>query len=737
MTVRRERKLVCHFLTAVLAGAWCFQLSAECRAQEAAPADERPAAEQPESRPAEPSPDPAESLSPSQQLLRDLGMDLDLLADLEDGKELSMAERKCFFEMLLATSRAEPGQLVREAEKLPPQEVPESQPPGQKGFPLAALFSEPEAHRGHLVVVSGAAHRLTKVAVYDKDVQERLGKGYYYQVFVTTDDSQGNPLVFCVCELPEELPKLPSPASPQPIRIAGFFMKTWAYPADDPGGGVEDAGDGVSPTRVAPLLFARRLEWLPGQSPPPPEPPVVETPEEPDNGPPGGGLTARQWLRTLEIDGIHYLADGRPIRDEEATFDESETLLSVLYHVNRRPPMRVDQWADDELNLAEIEANPPAHRGEFYWLRGRLTRIEVRRPVDVMAQRLELDQYYRCTILLDDGRPIVVYAWTVPEVWQAGGDFEGRVGAKGLFLKLGAPGGQPPREVPIFVASRIAWYPQTLLGELGMDVGLFDDVLDRRDLLEEDHECFYQLLSAVGRAEPGRLLREASQRFRDAPKDLKRPDGRGFSVVPLFNDAQQQRGRLVALTGMARSVVKIRVDDEDIRARFGIDHYYNVFLTTDDSQTNPLVFCIRELPEGMPLVSDPGSAERVEVAGFFLKTWSYPVETEDEKTGETVYRGQLAPLLIGRDMVWLKDTSSQTNVMAGAIAGGLFVLAMLGVWIALWQYGRGDRAFRERTIAKTLSGDSGISLSEVGFNADGTPDFSRLEAADREKDGQP
>jgi len=727
---------VCHCLRNLLALAACLGLAAVSRAQEAAPADEPPPADETVSRPKGTPDEPAAPISPSQQLLRDLGMDLDLLADLEDGKELSFSERRCFFEMLIAASRAKPGQLARQAEQLLRQNVPENEPLDGKGTPVAPLLNEPEAHRGRLVIVSGEAHRLTKVAVYDKDVRERLGRDYYFNVFLTTDDSQGKPLVFCVCELPEIIPKLPSPQAPQRVRIAGFFMKTWAYPAQVPEEAAESPGESVPRRRVAPLLFARELEWLPDESPPP-EPNVVETPVEPD-GPDGRqrakGLTARQWLNTLEIEGIEYLTDGQPIRDEQAMFDETETLLAVLYHVNRRPLMRIDQWAGDELDRDAIEGDPAANRGEFFSLSGRLTRIEVRRPVDVMASRLELEQYYRCTIMLDDGRPVVVFAWTVPKAWQAGGEFDERVGAKGLFLKLGVPEEETGRVVPIFVASRIAWYPHTLLGDLGMDVGLLDEALDRKDLLEKDRECFYQLLWAAGRTQPGQLLREAKQRLREAPENLKRPDGRGFSVVPLFNEAAGQRGRLVVLTGMARSVVKIRVDDEDIRARFGIDHYYNVFFTNDESNGNPLVFCLRELPEGMPPISDPGSAERVQVAGFFMKTWAYPVQVPDEKTGELKHQNQLAPLLIGRDMVWLQDTSSRSNVVAGAIAGGLFVLALLGVWIALWQYGRGDKAFRERTIAKHLSTDAGISLGDVDLKGDGTPDFSRLEAADREKD---
>ena len=63
--------------------------------------------------------------------------------------------------------------------------------------------------------------------------------------------------------------------------------------------------------------------------------------------------------------------------------------------------------------------------------------------------------------------------------------------------------------------------------------------------------------------------------------------------------------------------------------------------------------------------------------------------------------------------------------MAGAIAGGLFLLPLMGVWLALWRYGRSDRQFRRQTIAKTLAIDSAESLNEIALGPD-TPADSGL-----------
>src|SRR5207249_1387667 len=81
-----------------------------------------------------------------------------------------------------------------------------------------------------------------------------------------------------------------------------------------------------------------------------------------------------------------------------------------------------------------------------------------------------------------------------------------------------------------------------------------------------------------------------------------------YSVAPLFNDAQRQIGRLFVFDGAARRIVRIetgsRSDDgskSDIASHFGVDHYFEMEVFTDDSQNYPLVFCVRDLPDGFPV----------------------------------------------------------------------------------------------------------------------------------------
>ncbi len=73
--------------------------------------------------------------------------------------------------------------------------------------------------------------------------------------------------------------------------------------------------------------------------------------------------------------------------------------------------------------------------------------------------------------------------------------------------------------------------------------------------------------------------------------------------------------------GEALRAVRVRVDDPDVVRRFGIRQYYEIEVVTPDSQNNPLVVCVAELPEGLPLGDK--IHESVRVAGFFLKSWAY------------------------------------------------------------------------------------------------------------------
>jgi hypothetical protein len=215
-----------------------------------------------------------------------------------------------------------------------------------------------------------------------------------------------------------------------------------------------------------------------------------------------------------------------------------------------------------------------------------------------------------------------------------------------------------------------------------MDLGQFDHVQNKTPIEAEERECFYQLLAAAGRANPQDLFQLTERSQED-----------DYSVVPLFNEPAQQHGRLVAFTGTARRAILVKLDPQreaDIIRRLGADHYYQVEIFTQDSQGNPLVFCVRELPAGMPQGSE--IYETVRIPGFFFKSWAYRVQSPE---GDAAAGHQLAPMLVGNQVRWLRIDSGRSP-LAGAIGGGLFLAALAGLFVAVWFYNRGDRRFRRR-----------------------------------------
>jgi hypothetical protein len=304
--------------------------------------------------------------------------------------------------------------------------------------------------------------------------------------------------------------------------------------------------------------------------------------------------------------------------------------------------------------------------------------IEPRTAPAPLAEQFGFGTYYECQLKLEGtATPVLVYTRRVPELWRKGLPSEQRGFAWGLFLKLGS--NDPALPTPMFVAPRLEWRCDGLLGDLGMDFGLLASLRSNRPLVSQEQEAFYAMMAAVARAAPGELSKQA-----DA--ELRRSGRRAESVVPLFNQPDAQAGRLVVLEGTARSVVDVPVDDPAVAARYGISHYYQITLFTfgtpdepdADSQGNPLVVCVERLPLGMPVGDDPKFSEPVRVAGFFLKKWAYPIA---QPGGKTVL--QLAPLVIGQEPVWQRAAAGAPAGIAGASAAVLLVAGVvLVVWLA-------------------------------------------------------
>jgi hypothetical protein len=291
-----------------------------------------------------------------------------------------------------------------------------------------------------------------------------------------------------------------------------------------------------------------------------------------------------------------------------------------------------------------------------------------------------------------------------------------------------------------------------------MDVGLLDEVRSRGRLETNDaaeraryndqREAFYQILEAAGNIGANQLTRFArsnldqfarqweselnateESRRRLAKLVVERAKEGRYSVAPLFNDTERQIGQLVVIDGAARRVVRIDVSSRsthggpsDVARRFGFEDYFEIEVFTDDSQNYPLVFCVRELPEGFP--TGEGLHVPVRIAGFFFKAWQYTTRgSRDLESGDIVggaNRRQLAPLLIGRAPLMLKVESADSDAVR-MVGGGLFLLALGGIWAAAWWFARDDRKFAETTRSAGFSLPPGESLDDLNLEVTGEP----------------
>jgi hypothetical protein len=442
-------------------------------------------------------------------------------------------------------------------------------------------------------------------------------------------------------------------------------------------------------------------------------------------------------------------ADGEPLSDAER-----DELIQLLWRV------RAFDTALFEPSISEPKLSP----GNLLHVKGRARNFARHPLAPEEASRFEMPAYYTSDVELEDERGwAVVVSAAAPSRWEKLLSLDEPVSLSGLYVKQmpeNVPEQGAPRQVYLVVAKRIAWHPDTprepivslgmsILGSLGMDVGLLDQVRAHGPLnatnaadaprFNDEREAFFQMLDAAGQIGANQLIRLANSNLdtirgrweremkeaRDANRRalarevIERAKAGLYSVAPLFNDAARQIGQLITVDGTARRVVRVDVGSRadgvrsDTAQRFGIDSYYEMHVFTDDSQNYPLVFCVRDLPAGLSTGDDLHMPVRV--AGFFFKDWRYTTRgTRALETGELLPgegKQQHAPLLIGRAPVLLKLEEGRGT--AQLVGGGLFLLALGGIWAAAWWLSRGDRRFAERRRAAATSLPPGLSLNDL------------------------
>lgn len=430
----------------------------------------------------------------------------------------------------------------------------------------------------------------------------------------------------------------------------------------------------------------------------------------------------RMLLEGVGIDAalLAKFADGKP-------FDaaEREPLVSALAGLRQCSQLDLDRYGLKFKHGDDL--TKPEARGRLWEIRGRLVGLAPLELTDEEITRLypELDELkpgdprrrmYRCEIEVGDGpQRATVYSTRVPKSLAERPAVEGRaplerIAVQAIVLKT-SDAAAPP--MPLVVARRLAWFPATPLGDLGFDYGLYDDVrLESHDLIRE-HDCFYQLLAAMQRADFDALLAVA-------PRER--------SVVPLFNAPATMHGQVVALVGTARRAVAVVVKEPEVQERFGIRKYYEVAIYTADSQQNPLIFNILELPPGFPEGDNIHASVRI--PGTFLTGFYYHRDaTPDEQARGIQPKLQKAPLLLGKSLQWLKEPTQEAST--SWVFGGLVVAAFVVLAIAGARLMQSENRMRN-ILRKRNEPPTGTSLNDAPVEYQARPDFSNLDGRDDE-----
>jgi hypothetical protein len=383
---------------------------------------------------------------------------------------------------------------------------------------------------------------------------------------------------------------------------------------------------------------------------------------------------------------------------------EDDPLARVLVRLSQIKPVDLARWTVGGVGAKAID--PERLSAQFFRLDGRVRRVMRIKASVEQQDHYNLEKYYRCEIVLaDDSGTVVVFAGNVPENWSLDKPISEPASANALLLKRGRDD-QSRSETLYFAADRVAWHPDTVLGNLGMDYGLFDAVRHDRAIVDSERECFYQLLAAVGRAPAGRM--EATFNSGDATSRL----------VALVANPEAHEGELHSFRGVARRAVKIHVDDPETVARFGIDHYFElvVFVELDGYQeiagkkvsNHPVVFCVRKLPAEMP--TGENMAEMVRASGFMFKKWRYRTQLAG-KHGEPM--SVASPLLIGTTAEWERPEEGQRRL--DPIMGGFLVATIACIAVFAWWYSRRERRLHNALLARrrTISESSSLEKLEL------------------------
>jgi hypothetical protein len=621
------------------------------------------------------------------------------------------------------------------------------------------LVDQPDAYRGRFVTVRGWVRQVTR----QKPASNDLGIEMYYRVVVQPSDGVNWPIFVYSLALPPELREGDDVAGS--LKVTGLYFKNLSYQWQD----------GVG---IAPVIVAKSVQYV-GAAPPgstiDARQPIAA--DDWSRGPPQAAVRAQRGpVESPPFREILALAGWDVTR--LAAFDDGKTLsdvqrlqaLRLLRRLRSFDAASFEKWVHEGLEPHSVVTSPEQHRGQLVRVAGRVTKVSKHLLESADAARLEMPEYFECELVLDEAGRATVLTTRVPLAWVTEEILDEPTSAVALYFKR-LSNAEPPQA--IWLAKELAWHPtvpdeprvlvgKSILGSLGMDVGLLDGIRSRGSIRSTEREAFYQMLGAVSgigahqlaRLAQGNIDRQRERWVREsahatdkaqralANEVVRRADEGRYSVAPLFNEPQQNIGQLFVFDGVARRALRVEVGRRpdggpgDVADRFGFDHYYEIQVFTDDSQNYPLVFCVRELPTGF--ATGGNLHVPVRVAGFFFKDWLYTTRGAmgADTGGEEALgpRSQFAPLLVGRSPLVL-EVGEDGSSLGRMLGGSLFLLGLAGFGAIAWWFARDDRKFTQRRRNASL--DTGQSLKELNLDVaigpitvSGTPKHNASSALD-------
>jgi hypothetical protein len=429
---------------------------------------------------------------------------------------------------------------------------------------------------------------------------------------------------------------------------------------------------------------------------------------------------AKELLELLGVDASQWR---NLFHDQPLGSADEEWIDRILFHLPRIGADNTFRWRKTDWRFDEIAAAPAKFQGEMLALRGRATRCERVPLLAELVDRYEYDHYYRVHISLDDGHEAIVCTRTVPQAWTKQEQLDERVEANGIFLKTSPVENASPQL--ICASLRVAWLPDRvepdqrvtaesiLLAEHGFDFGLWDQLKGpaKRGFDENDREPFFQLLGAMVTLPP------------TTPSLLSAAD---LDVTLAIQSPDKQRGQFVTVDGNVVRIDRVEVKEGDVQARFGLDHYYELFVfvplkkgiklqrSSKDkgsrifSNHYPVTVCVPELPPQLQAV--PNVHEHVRMHGVYYKMWHYKIQGDE--TSPAGGELQASPLIVASKVELVSDSSAPDP--STSVAGGVVFVALIGVLgVVLWRMSRSDARFKREVLEKKILREDQVDLSHL------------------------